>query len=81
MVYTECFGIQKVKDAGGNHVGYVAACGSGIEDNCGGIDTHLQAQCLADVRNEFEFKLFHLIFSVFAERSKLCQIELESSND
>ena len=53
MVYTECFGIQKVKDAGGSHVGYVAACGSGIEDNCGGIDTHLQAQCLADVRRSW----------------------------
>ena len=37
MVYTECFGIKKVIDQQYNHVGYVAACGSGIEDNCAGI--------------------------------------------
>ena len=31
LIYTECFGITKVHDTFGTHVGYTAACGQGIE--------------------------------------------------
>ena len=34
LVYTECWGMTSVKDAVGNHIGYVAACGTGIEPGC-----------------------------------------------
>ena len=41
MVYTECFGIKKVIDHQYKHVGYVASCGSGIEDGCAGVQERL----------------------------------------
>ena len=31
LIYTECFGMTKMFDSSKNHVGYLAACGQGIE--------------------------------------------------
>ena len=31
IIYTECFGIAKILDTSGAHVGYTASCGQGIE--------------------------------------------------
>ena len=31
LVYTECFGLTKVFDTSKKHVGYIGACGQGIE--------------------------------------------------
>ena len=31
VIYTECFGITKIHDNAGSHVGYTASCGQGIE--------------------------------------------------
>ena len=33
LIYTECFGITRVHDSMGTHIGYTASCGQGIE-NC-----------------------------------------------
>ena len=38
IIYTECFGITKVRDTSGSHVGYIASCGQGIE-GCNGMGT------------------------------------------
>ncbi|CAG5109849.1 Oidioi.mRNA.OKI2018_I69.chr2.g4330.t1.cds [Oikopleura dioica] len=50
LVYTECWGMTSVKDAAGNHIGYVAACGTGIEPGCNIHPEPIRTECNNDPR-------------------------------
>ncbi|CBY12478.1 unnamed protein product [Oikopleura dioica] len=50
LVYTECWGMDKVTDTNGAHVGYVAACGTGIEPGCGIHPGAIGTACSTDAR-------------------------------
>jgi len=50
LVYTECWGLTSVKDGSGAHVGYAAACGTGIEPGCGIHPGAIQTECNNDPR-------------------------------
>ena len=50
LVYTECWGLTKVMN-NGVHVGYAAACGSGVEPGCDIHTGAIKTACQNDVRN------------------------------
>jgi len=50
LVYTECWGLTSVKDGSGAHVGYAAACGTGVEPGCEIHPGAIQTECNNDVR-------------------------------
>ena len=52
VILTECWGLQKVLDSGSNRLGWVAACGQGIE-NCDSVGGSTATKCNADKRKDW----------------------------
>merc|ERR1712037_110016 len=50
LVYTECWGLTKVLSTSGSHVGYAAACGSGVEPGCDIHSGAIKTACQNDAR-------------------------------
>ncbi|CBY23664.1 unnamed protein product [Oikopleura dioica] len=50
LVYTECWGLTKVLSTAGGHVGYAAACGSGVEPGCEIHSGAIKTACQNDAR-------------------------------